>query len=95
MNEQDDIDARLARLRDATARVGARGDFALRVMSRVAASAPPTWADALVRPASRWVFGATLLVLLSGAWAYERAREQAAAVDDVLATSYAVVEVEW
>lgn len=92
----NDIDARLARLAEATTRVRPRADFTARVLAATAnaptgsARKPGFWDD-LPRIARRLVPVAALAALVGVAWGVTNDD----AVDDALAGTYGATELEW
>lgn len=96
-DHDEDIDARLARLTNATRDVEPRRDFGARVARAIAEQgAPgrvvePSWIDDVVRSARRLVPVAALATVLGLVWAVQSDR----AYDDAFAASYGDVETEW
>ena len=68
MSHEEDIDARLSRLAEATAQVRPRADFSGRVMQRIGAE-PPSTLFALRKPASRFMPIGMLAAALAVVWA--------------------------
>ncbi len=93
-DHDDDIDARLARLTNATKNVEPRRDFGARVARAIAeqdAVIEPSWIDDAVRSARRLVPIAALAAVLGMVWAVQSDR----AYDDAFASSYGDVETAW
>ena len=94
-DHDEDIDARLARLTNATRNVEPRRDFGARVARAVAEkghpAVEPSWIDDAVRSARRLVPIAALAAVLGLVWAVQSDR----AYDDAFASSYGDVETAW
>ncbi|MDB4994541.1 MAG: hypothetical protein JWM74_1973 [Myxococcaceae bacterium] len=96
-DHDEDIDARLARLTNATRNVEPRRDFGARVARAIAeqgegrAAVEPSWIDDAVRSARRLVPVAALAAVLGLVWAVQSDR----AYDDAFASSYGDVETAW
>jgi hypothetical protein len=90
----EDIDARLSRLAQATERVGPSARFTDRVLAAVD-SAPSglreDWWSELPRVSRRLVPVLTLVAAGAVVWAVHSAR----AVDDALVGSFDAMEIEW
>jgi hypothetical protein len=94
VNDNEDIDARLARLRHATRKVRPRRDFTQRVLAvTVSVNEPPiaVFLQDLPRIARRLVPLAALVAALGIAWGFTNDD----AVDEALAGSYSATELEW
>jgi hypothetical protein len=92
-DQDQDIDARLARLTQATERVGPSAGFTDRVLGAVNAPSPSDegwWSD-LPRVSRRLVPVLTLVAAGAVVWAVHSARD----VDDALGGSFDVMEIEW
>jgi hypothetical protein len=93
-DHDEDIDARLARLTNATRNVEPRRDFGARVARAIADQGPavePSCIEDVVRSARRMVPVAALATVLGLVWAVQSDR----AYDDAFAASYGDVETEW
>lgn len=85
MSQEEDIDARLARLASATARVQPRADFSNRVMARVGDEQAFALSE-LRAPASRFLPFGMLAAALAMIWAVsvnDQVNEAVASSDDV------------
>ncbi len=89
--DQEDIDARLARLAQATERVGPSAGFADRVLVAVSRAPDPNWWSDLPRVSRRLLPVLTLVAAGAVVWAIHSARD----VDDALVGSFDVMEIEW
>lgn len=91
MSELDRVSERLARLGEQTAAVGARSDFADRVMRALPPEAEATWLGVIPRSARALVPIAALVSLAALAWAWTSDE----AVEDSYAAAYDAVEVDF
>ena len=91
-DENEEIDARLARLGRATEAIGPRADFGKRVMRALDTGQDVGWWSDVLRPARRVLPVAALAAAFATVWA----AESDVAFDDALSiASDDAVELEW